>query len=94
MVGGSPALPGTELQLSVNARGRLQSVEEFGDIIVKSGSGSAVSAPCVTLARIELGAADYSVRSKLNKPAGGRHRHPPGTGRQRIADAPTRCAAP
>ncbi|MGE6150432.1 efflux RND transporter permease subunit, partial [Aeromonas media] len=65
VVGGSPALPGTELQLSVNARGRLQSVEEFGDIIVKSGSGGSVT-HLRDIARIELGAADYSVRSKLN----------------------------
>jgi multidrug efflux pump len=43
VVGGSPGLPGVAVQLSVNAQGRLQSVEEFGDIIVKTGTGGAVT---------------------------------------------------
>ncbi|BDC86839.1 efflux RND transporter permease subunit [Aeromonas caviae] len=87
VVGGSPALPGTELQLSVNARGRLQSVEEFGDIIVKSGSGGAVT-HLRDIARIELGAADYSVRSKLNnQPAVGIGIHQaPGANALQISD--------
>ncbi len=87
VVGGSPALPGTELQLSVNARGRLQSVEEFGDIIVKSGGGGAVT-HLRDIARIELGAADYSVRSKLNnKPAVGIGIHQaPGANALQISD--------
>ncbi|MDM5071976.1 efflux RND transporter permease subunit [Aeromonas bestiarum] len=87
VIGGSPALPGTELQLSVNARGRLQSVEEFGDIIVKSGSGGAVT-HLRDIARIDLGAADYSVRSKLNnKPAVGIGIHQaPGANALQISD--------
>jgi multidrug efflux pump len=87
VVGGSPALPGTELQLSVNARGRLQSVEEFGDIIVKSGNGGAVT-HLRDIARIELGAADYSVRSKLNnQPAVGIGIHQaPGANALQISD--------
>ncbi|WP_342058468.1 efflux RND transporter permease subunit [Aeromonas sp. OTU364] len=87
VVGGSPALPGTELQLSVNARGRLQSVEEFGDIIVKSGGGGAVT-HLRDIAHIELGAADYSVRSKLNnKPAVGIGIHQaPGANALQISD--------
>ncbi|MNJ24928.1 Efflux pump membrane transporter BepE [compost metagenome] len=86
VVGGSPALPGTELQLSVNARGRLQSVEEFGDIIVKSGGGAVTHLR--DIARIELGAADYSVRSKLNnKPAVGIGIHQaPGANALQISD--------
>ncbi|MGE6223603.1 efflux RND transporter permease subunit [Aeromonas media] len=86
VVGGSPALPGTELQLSVNARGRLQSVEEFGDIIVKSGGGTVTHLR--DIARIELGAADYSVRSKLNnKPAVGIGIHQaPGANALQISD--------
>ncbi|MFM5854723.1 efflux RND transporter permease subunit [Aeromonas rivipollensis] len=86
VVGGSPALPGTELQLSVNARGRLQSVEEFGDIIVKSSGGAVTHLR--DIARIELGAADYSVRSKLNnKPAVGIGIHQaPGANALQISD--------
>src|SRR5687768_16099210 len=41
VVGASPGLKGIDLQLSVNAQGRLQSEEEFGDIIVKSDAGGA-----------------------------------------------------
>jgi len=71
VVGASPGLPGVDLQLSINAHGRLQSEEEFGDIIVKSGAGGAVTR-LRDIARLELGAADYSLRSLLdNDPAVG-----------------------
>src|SRR5947209_12683768 len=36
VIGSSPGLPNIDLQLSVNAQGRLASEEEFGDIIVKT----------------------------------------------------------
>ena len=69
VVGASPGLPGVDLQLSVNAQGRLQTEEEFGDIIVKTGADGAVTR-LRDMARIELGAADYALRSLLdNKPA-------------------------
>ncbi len=70
-VGASPSAPGVDLQLSVNARGRLETEEEFGDIVVKTGdSGQVVRLRDV--ARIELGAADYALRSLLdNKQAVG-----------------------
>ncbi len=68
MVGASPAPDRIDLQLSINAQGRLQTEEEFGDIIVKS-EGNAVTR-LRDVARIELGAADYALRSLLdNKPA-------------------------
>ncbi|MGM9491935.1 efflux RND transporter permease subunit [Ideonella sp. YS5] len=65
VVGASPGLPGVDLQLSVNAQGRLQSEEEFGDIIVKSGADGAVTR-LRDIARIELGASSYSLRSLLD----------------------------
>jgi multidrug efflux pump len=65
VVGASPALPGVDRQLSVNAQGRLASEEEFGDVIVKAGSEGAVTR-LRDVARLELGAADYSLRSLLN----------------------------
>jgi multidrug efflux pump len=69
VVGASPGLQGIDLQLSVNAQGRLQSVEEFGDIIVKTGAGGAVTR-LRDLGRLELGASEYALRSLLdNKPA-------------------------
>lgn len=68
VVGASPGLPGVDLQLSINAQGRLQSEEEFGDIIVKTGADGAVTR-LRDIARLELGAADYSLRSLLNNDA-------------------------
>ncbi|CAN7401904.1 efflux RND transporter permease subunit [Variovorax sp. LjRoot84] len=68
VVGASPGLPGVDMQLSINAQGRLQSEEEFGDIIVKSGADGAVTR-LRDIGRLELGAADYSLRSLLNNDA-------------------------
>ncbi|KQV38366.1 MULTISPECIES: multidrug efflux RND transporter permease subunit [unclassified Rhizobium] len=65
VIGASPNLTGIDLQLSVNAQGRLQSPEEFGRIIVKSGENGAITR-LGDVARIELGAADYSLRSLLD----------------------------
>ncbi|MCC2673327.1 MAG: transporter, hydrophobe/amphiphile efflux family protein [Ramlibacter sp.] len=67
-VGASPGLPGVDLQLSVNAQGRLRNEQEFGDIIVKAGTDGAVTR-LRDVARLELGAADYSLRSLLNDDA-------------------------
>src|ERR671931_527810 len=69
VVGQSPGAEKVDLQLSINAQGRLQSEEEFGDIIVKTEPNGAVTR-LRDIARIELGAADYALRSLLdNKPA-------------------------
>ncbi len=67
-VGASPSVERTDLQLSVNAQGRLQSEQEFGEIILKSDGGAVTRLRDV--ARIELGASEYALRSLLdNKPA-------------------------
>lgn len=68
VIGASPSVAGIDLQLSVNAQGRLQSPEEFGRIIVKSGENGAITR-LHDVARIELGAADYSLRSLLDNKA-------------------------
>ena len=65
IIGASPTLPGIDLQLPVNAQGRLQNEEEFGDIIVKTGENGEVTR-LRDVARIELGAAEYALRSLLN----------------------------
>ncbi|KQV83791.1 efflux RND transporter permease subunit [Rhizobium sp. Root1220] len=68
-IGASPSLPGVDLQLNVNAQGRLQTPEQFGNIIVKTGANGEITR-LRDVARIELGAADYSLRSILDgKPA-------------------------
>ncbi|HJS05805.1 MAG TPA: efflux RND transporter permease subunit [Variovorax sp.] len=68
VVGASPGLPGVDMQLSINAQGRLQSEEEFGDIIVKTGANGEVTR-LRDIGRLELGSADYSLRSLLNNDA-------------------------
>ncbi|RJF80528.1 multidrug efflux RND transporter permease subunit [Oleomonas cavernae] len=65
VVGASPSVPGIDLQLSVNAQGRLTSEEEFGDIVVKTGANGEVTR-LRDVARIEMGASDYALRSLLN----------------------------
>jgi multidrug efflux pump len=65
VVGASPGLRGVDLQLSINAQGRLQTEEEFGDIVVKSGANGDVTR-LRDIARIELGASEYALRSLLD----------------------------
>jgi len=65
VIGASPNAPGLDLQLSVNAQGRLQTEEQFGEIIVKTAADGAV-VRLKDISRIELGAADYALRSLLN----------------------------
>jgi multidrug efflux pump len=65
IIGASPSLPGVDVQLNVNAQGRLQTPEEFGNIIVKSGANGEITR-LRDVARVELGAADYSLRSLLD----------------------------
>ncbi|WDZ96963.1 multidrug efflux RND transporter permease subunit [Herbaspirillum sp. WKF16] len=68
-VGASPSAPGVPLELSINARGRLETEKDFGEIIVKTEEGGAV-VHLADVARIELAAAEYGRRSTLdNKPA-------------------------
>ncbi|HWU84048.1 MAG TPA: efflux RND transporter permease subunit, partial [Rhodocyclaceae bacterium] len=69
VIGASPNVPGTPLQLSVNARGRLTSESEFANIILKTSPDGAVTR-LGDVARIELAAQEYGLRSLLdNKPA-------------------------
>jgi HAE1 family hydrophobic/amphiphilic exporter-1 len=64
-VGGAPAPRGQEYTYSVRAKGRLTSPEEFGDIVVReSPDGGIVHLRDV--ARMELGAQDYSLTGRIN----------------------------
>ena len=65
VIGASPSPNGVDLQLNVNAQGRLTTPEEFGNIIVKSGANGQITR-LRDVARIELGAADYTLRSLLD----------------------------
>ncbi|CAB3750196.1 efflux RND transporter permease subunit [Paraburkholderia solisilvae] len=69
VVGASPSVPGTQLQLLVNARGRLKTESEFADIVVKTAPDGAVTY-LHDIGRVELAASEYGLRSLLdNKPA-------------------------
>ncbi|WP_288381650.1 efflux RND transporter permease subunit [uncultured Massilia sp.] len=54
-----------EFQLTVNTQGRLSSVEEFGDIVVKANEDGAVTR-LKDVARLEMGSSSYALRSLLN----------------------------
>ncbi|HVK95481.1 MAG TPA: efflux RND transporter permease subunit [Noviherbaspirillum sp.] len=64
VIGAAPS-KNAEFQLTVNTQGRLQSEEEFGNIIVRTGTDGSVTL-LKDVARIELGATDYALRSLLN----------------------------
>jgi len=58
-------------QVAVNAQGRLKNPDEFGDVVIKVGERGEI-VRLRDVARIELGANQYSLRSLLNnKPAVG-----------------------
>jgi hydrophobe/amphiphile efflux-1 (HAE1) family protein len=63
---GAPPMPvPVDYQLSINARGRLSTEEEFGDIILKTGAGGELTR-LRDVARLELAAGDYALRSLLD----------------------------
>ena len=63
--GAEPAPPGTEFTYTVKLPDRLQSEEEFGEIVIRSGeTGSQVKLKHV--ARVELGVETYDAFSRLN----------------------------
>jgi len=64
VVGAAPS-KSADFQLTVNTQGRLSSVEEFGDIIVKTNEDGALTR-LKDVARIEMGSNSYSLRSLLN----------------------------
>ena len=68
-VGAEPVPAGQEYTYAVRAQGRLQSAEDFGQVVLRANSdGSLVRVKDV--ARIELGAQTYSLEGRLNgKPA-------------------------
>ncbi|RJF97324.1 efflux RND transporter permease subunit [Noviherbaspirillum saxi] len=64
VIGAAPS-KNAEFQLTVNTQGRLQSEEEFGNIIVRTGADGSVTL-LKDVARVELGSTDYALRSLLN----------------------------
>ena len=64
VIGAQPVPAGAPFELQVNARGRLVSEQEFGDIILKTGPAGITRLKDV--ARVELDASEFALRSLLN----------------------------
>jgi hydrophobe/amphiphile efflux-1 (HAE1) family protein len=65
VVGGQPALAGTEFEYTVNVQGRLDTEEQFGAIVIKVGEGGD-TVYLRDVARLEMGPETYAVRSLLD----------------------------
>ncbi|MGR2738073.1 efflux RND transporter permease subunit [Billgrantia sp. Q4P2] len=64
-LGAPPTPSSSDFLVSINAQGRLTTEEEFGDIVVRAGSDGQITY-LSDVARIELGAAEYSLRALLD----------------------------
>ena len=65
VIGGPPYLNGVEVQLPINVKGRFETAEEFEEIIIKTGDNGAITR-LKDVARVELGAQQYALRSLLD----------------------------
>ena len=64
-LGAPPTQGGSDFLVSINAKGRLENEAEFGEIVIKTGADGQVTR-LSDVARIELGASDYSLRALLD----------------------------
>jgi multidrug efflux pump len=64
-LGAEPIKGGGDFLIAINAQGRLRTPQEFGDIVLKAGSNGEV-VRLSEVARIELGASDYTLRGQLD----------------------------
>ena len=64
-LGAEPMPNGSDFLLPINAKGRLESVAEFGGIVLKSGADGEI-VRLRDVARIELAAGDYTLRARLD----------------------------
>jgi multidrug efflux pump len=64
-LGAEPIAKGSDFLISINAQGRLRTAEEFGHVVLKAGSNGEI-VRLADVARIELGANDYTLRGQLD----------------------------
>ena len=64
-IGGAPVPEGQQFQYTLIAQGRLESVEQFENIVVRAGSGTEIVF-LKDVARLELGALSYSAFGELD----------------------------
>ena len=64
-LGAEPLENGSDFLLAINAQGRLNTPEEFGNIVLKTGANGEI-VRLIDVARIELGASNYTLRTTLD----------------------------
>jgi len=70
-LGGTPSVPGQQLNATITAQGRLQTADQFRNIVLRSSVGAS-ALRLSDVARVELGSADYSFVPRYNgRPATG-----------------------
>jgi len=62
---GAEPMPSSNFLTLINAQGRLKTPEEFGNIVLKAGADGEI-VRLSDVARLELGAGDYTLRSQLD----------------------------
>ena len=65
-LGAEPSPNATDMLISINVRGRLRSEQEFSDIVLKKGTDGQI-VRLGDVARIEMGASDYTMRALQNQ---------------------------
>jgi hydrophobe/amphiphile efflux-1 (HAE1) family protein len=65
-LGQSPAPRGTEFEYQVNALGRLSDPAQFGNIVIRAGTASEAVVHLRDVARIELGALQYTSSARMD----------------------------
>jgi hydrophobe/amphiphile efflux-1 (HAE1) family protein len=65
-LGAAPAPPGTAFEMQINALGRLSTPEQFGDIVLRAGTTSQATVLLKDVARLELGALQYTTSAYVN----------------------------
>src|SRR5512137_2574572 len=64
-IGGQPVPKGQEFTYAVRAQGRLETEEQFGEIVLRAEPGGAI-VRVKDIARIELGSQNYDMLARLN----------------------------
>jgi multidrug efflux pump len=64
-LGSEPSPKSTDFLISINVRGRLRTEQEFSDIVVKNGANGQITR-LSDVARVELGAGDYTLHALID----------------------------
>ena len=64
-IGGEPIPPGQDFTHAVRAQGRLESEQQFGDIVLRAGQDGQI-VRVRDVARVELGSQNYDMMARLN----------------------------